>query len=884
MRQHGLLKRIAGILLCICLLPLNVFAETTVGDSDNGVFKYYCEQLTTDDAREIYGILETMSANGHLRTGDVSVSLTYLNPVSREALMADFSAARDAFMLDYADLFYVDFDKLSVTFDGQNYSMGIGRDTTYLRDGFTDEEAVTSAVTAFESAVASIVNSVDRTASLRDQVRTAYNAVMEKTTYALEADAKDENVLYVRTPYGTLVKGESVCEGYARALKTVLDELGIKNVLAQGMFVDTDTERKEPHMWNYVCMDDNRWYLVDATMGDGSNGNSAYADNYFLVPGMSETFSDYQPDGVISLSSTSFEFSYPMLSPYSYAELSDVFTWEAATETQLDKDNEPYELQIKKTQYNDQSFGKAATEGNYILCSFDGKNWYYYDLYMIAVAEATVNLYLKDYDKEEYSVIYDFIGFAYLAVTEDIPPAEWENYGKYNGSNIYDQYKIGEVTEYKKVAPTVVTSLPATSRLEGGEQYTAVLTYNESLRLANTAETASVKFVTEIEGATILPDSFRWEGNTVTFTFTTVDTYAYTTAYYFELVNLVGAETRLKPNPAGFHVVNTPSFSCPKIPNGINTIYSNTPALIADDNLDTSDWEVNGNPVGPNLPSRLALVASTVSDTEAEKMEEAVQKELGSEPLASQTYDLSLTLCSGQVSYISGKPVRVFVPFPEGYNASTPGVTFKAYHWTGTEMEEIDCVTTEKGIILMCKAFSPYTIAAVKTDETTPIVKNVSLITTGGRGDFLDAANSESTSLVFLKLNEGQTEQLRVVPGEGYRINSIRINGRFVDIKNNGEETLTLTYENLTANSVIEAEFVSVNTIVCSKGDVNADGIVDRDDALYLYNHLTDSAKYPMDRYFGSLNFDSSEDSLSDIEDVKYLFGNTVLPLLYPLP
>ncbi len=878
MRQHGLLKRIAGILLCICLLPLNVFAETTVGDSDNGVFKYYCEQLTTDDAREIYGILETMSANGHLRTGDVSVSLTYLNPVSREALMADFSAARDAFMLDYADLFYVDFDKLSVTFDGQNYSMGIGRDTTYLRDGFTDEEAVTSAVTAFESAVASIVNSVDRTASLRDQVRTAYNAVMEKTTYALEADAKPDNILYVRTPYGTLVKGESVCEGYARALKTVLDELGIKNVLAQGMFVDADTGRKEPHMWNYVCMDDNRWYLVDATMGDGSNGNSAYADNYFLVPGMSETFSDYQPDGVISLSSASFEFAYPMLSPYSYVELSDAFTYETATETQFGNDNEPYELPIKKVQYNGQSFGKAADEGKYILCSFNGNMWYYYDLYMHTAAEG----FYGNYNKEDHSVVYDFMAIAYLAVTEDAPPA-WEsgNYGNYKGSNIYDQYKIGEVTEYKKVAPTVVKSLPATSRLEGGETYTAVLTYNESLRLTNASETAGVKFVNDIAGATILADSFRWEGNTVTFTFTTADTYAYTTAYYFELVNLVGTETRLKPNPAGFHVVNTPSFACPKLPGDVSTIYSNTPALIADENLDTSNWEINNTPVGSNLPSRLALVASTVSDAEAEKMEDAVQKELGSEILASQTYDLSLTLCSSQVSYISGKPVQVFVPFPEGYTAETTGVTFKAYHWTGTEMEEIDCVTTEKGIILMCKAFSPYTIAAVKTDETTPVVKNVSLITTGGRGDFLDAANSEST---FLKLKEGQTEQLRVVPGEGYRINSIRINGRFVDIKNNGEETLTLTYENLTANSVIEAEFVSVNTIVCSKGDVNADGIVDRDDALYLYNHLTDSAKYPMDRYFGSLNFDSSEDSLSDIEDVKYLFGNTVLPLLYPLP
>ena len=55
-----------------------------------------------------------------------------------------------------------------------------------------------------------------------------------------------------------------VCEGYARAFKVLCDKLGIPCVLVDGA----------NHMWNYVQMEDGKWYGVDVTWNDPTGGNS----------------------------------------------------------------------------------------------------------------------------------------------------------------------------------------------------------------------------------------------------------------------------------------------------------------------------------------------------------------------------------------------------------------------------------------------------------------------------------------------------------------------------------------------------------------------------------------------------------------------------------
>ncbi|MBQ7460866.1 MAG: hypothetical protein IJS63_01230 [Bacteroidaceae bacterium] len=58
-----------------------------------------------------------------------------------------------------------------------------------------------------------------------------------------------------------------VCEGYARALKVLCDEMGIPCILMSGIVIDGEGNTGA-HMWNYVQMEDKKWYAVDVTWDD----------------------------------------------------------------------------------------------------------------------------------------------------------------------------------------------------------------------------------------------------------------------------------------------------------------------------------------------------------------------------------------------------------------------------------------------------------------------------------------------------------------------------------------------------------------------------------------------------------------------------------------
>ncbi|AMH94404.1 transglutaminase domain-containing protein [methanogenic archaeon ISO4-H5] len=66
-----------------------------------------------------------------------------------------------------------------------------------------------------------------------------------------------------------------VCEGYAKAFKILCDKYDIPCIIVTG----TTDDPEERHMWNYVQMDDEKWYLVDCTWDD----QTTRVYTYFLV-------------------------------------------------------------------------------------------------------------------------------------------------------------------------------------------------------------------------------------------------------------------------------------------------------------------------------------------------------------------------------------------------------------------------------------------------------------------------------------------------------------------------------------------------------------------------------------------------------------------------
>lgn len=127
-----------------------------------------------------------------------------------------------------------------------------------------------------------------------------YNTQFEKELYlhdyVCDNTVYDETTLNLegQTAYGALLYGRTVCEGYARAVQLLLDEVGIKNYLIVGEASDTNDD--ELHMWNVVQIDGYNYHL-DATWNDGAF-TDAQGYFYFNVTDsyIKRTHSDFNID------------------------------------------------------------------------------------------------------------------------------------------------------------------------------------------------------------------------------------------------------------------------------------------------------------------------------------------------------------------------------------------------------------------------------------------------------------------------------------------------------------------------------------------------------------------------------------------------------------
>lgn len=102
------------------------------------------------------------------------------------------------------------------------------------------------------------------------------------------------------TPYGALIEGRAVCDGYARAAKILADLCGLECYYVSGK-CSTDSGIVG-HAWNLVRVD-GQYYQLDVTWNDGGRTN-----DYFLVT-----------DDFMSLSRTWDTSRYPASSQLPYS-------------------------------------------------------------------------------------------------------------------------------------------------------------------------------------------------------------------------------------------------------------------------------------------------------------------------------------------------------------------------------------------------------------------------------------------------------------------------------------------------------------------------------------------------------------------------------------
>ena len=803
--------KIVSFFSLVFLTVLSVVGITVKAEKPNkDINKYYYNQLVTEDSKMIYQALDQIKENDKFKTGDYTIDLVaegYLEnqAYTKERLMSDFVAARDTFRFDNPDLFYVDFAKLSIRQlqNGNNYriNLGIGREDNYFYDGF-NKNNIDEAINSLNNKINTIVEKTNSKENKIDKIEVVYKEVMASATYALETTAKEENKLYVRTPYGSLIKGEALCEGFARGLKLVLDKLGYNSVLVQGMYAYQD--RTELHMWNYIQMEDSRWYLLDPTMDNGLKEDGSSRE-YFMKCGTDKVATEYIADGVVSVTSdkNTFELSYPSLSPVKYEADSAYFTFEKEGEKTF-------------ANYLGMGISEAEKKGKYIIYTYDTESmktgWMYVSLsYAFTIKAQGGTPKLSDIDSKNRFDITSFGDYKYvLAVTdvapkysfEDIANAESLNPESYlykgNISDIMHYSYVNGTESVAKNPPRVIEKSHNSSTLEENKEFTVTVKYSENLKKVYDNEIVKVEGKT-IDGA-IEVKNVKWDKanpNVLSFTFKTKTTNYRTYNYYFTPSNLIGESSKANPLDSCFTVYNKVEFACPKVEGAINTVYTDKPALITDKDLSTDNWtDKDGNKLGSDLPFRLALVASKPSTDKSNEMLDKIEQ-TGDKVLQSSTFELNLQLCSAQVAFLNGQKLKVLMPFPDGYGPEDAGVTFKAYHFKADGTPEvIESVVTENGIVMYVDAFSPFAIVAVEGETKT-------------RDLIVQLNGNVSVDKEIIKLSKDSSDTVTLTLDDNNSLDYVLLNGKEIKVVDN---KVTISYNDLKENSNV----LEVNTVVKS--------------------------------------------------------------------
>lgn len=281
---------------------------------------FYYEQL--DDYAKI--IYDKLNLNiDQLKTGTYTADFgksfnELLHQEDGDSILKNsFQLAINALTFDNPDLFYLDVTKLYLLTEvttrafSKKYEVTIGpNEENYLTKSFPDETSVRTAINMIEQEKNNIISKCENKSTV-EKIRIVHDYLVDSNEYDLNAG---ENIYNI---YGTLINKKSVCEGYARSFKYIMDDLQIPCIIACGIGRNR-AGSAESHAWNYVQID-GVWYAIDVTWDDpvitGEGRVPAGTKYKYYLKGANSFFEDHFEDGNIVGEAN---FKYPTLSVTDY--------------------------------------------------------------------------------------------------------------------------------------------------------------------------------------------------------------------------------------------------------------------------------------------------------------------------------------------------------------------------------------------------------------------------------------------------------------------------------------------------------------------------------------------------------------------------------------
>ena len=279
--------------------------------------RYYYFQQLSETAKKIYVTIEDSVEK--MKNGEENIPLpASLNEVAisegKEKVAEEFQNAWDAFITDKSEYYFLDSGKVclvtkSITKGNDvkyEFFIGKGENITYFIDEYTSKEQVETALKEIELAKKEILNNT--TGNNLDKILYVHDWMLDNISYDSTEGSKKTNI------YTALIEKNTICEGYARLFKYIMDELEIPCVIVSGTATDTNG-KTERHAWNYVYINNN-WYAIDVTWDDpiiiGTGKVTADIKYKYFLKGETTISKDHKISGQITKNGK--KFSVPELS------------------------------------------------------------------------------------------------------------------------------------------------------------------------------------------------------------------------------------------------------------------------------------------------------------------------------------------------------------------------------------------------------------------------------------------------------------------------------------------------------------------------------------------------------------------------------------------
>ena len=207
-------------------------------------------------------------------------------------------------MNDQPELFYYYSVSMSYQYSKQPNGQAVYSSYTFTFNYDYNAGDIAAMRSQIAAAAAPLLARANQYASDYDKEKYLHDAIIAACSYDLSAAENPSATNPSFTAYSALVSGKAVCEGYAKAMKLLLDSVGVKSLYITG--TASNGQDSGGHAWNIVNVS-GKWYYLDATFDDPVYATSTGYDLTNKTPSYTYFNFTFAPDHAVG----SFDSSSP---------------------------------------------------------------------------------------------------------------------------------------------------------------------------------------------------------------------------------------------------------------------------------------------------------------------------------------------------------------------------------------------------------------------------------------------------------------------------------------------------------------------------------------------------------------------------------------------